>query len=642
MLYIRLYLLALLIITTPVQARTDKSVDLFELSIQELSKLKVFVASKREEPIQDAPSVINVITKEDIRNYGGNTLADLLRRLPSVYDATGSGAPNTNFNVRGQSSSNLNKHILILLNGRPIHDATFAGWNHAIYQGFPLEAIEKIEFIRGPGSVLYGSGAFSAVIDIKTKMPVDGFQGSVALKGGSMETRSLELSGGLKKGDLTLYGAGRMGDSDFAKGFSDRAGTFSTQPLKQDNYSGVIQLTYKDFELNVFHAREDSDSPNFPFVFPLLDKLNERSLIDVGYKFNFNNNWKAMINATYSETTNTSSVNTQKGRTILTEGNVSGILFDKLNVLIGVTNENHLYIDNSNSGKKLERGFYSQLDYKPWHWVKVLGGVQLNDPGSGNFDPSFRAGFIVNFNESWGTKLLYSEAFRSPSLGETTNFLAGSINRATNLMPEEIATYDVQLFYNSTKLDAALTFFHSKQTKSIRFLSDPDDPGRFKFQNSGVSYYKGFELEGSYRYNKLWSFEGSISYQFNEQNSVEDSQLVPNWQGKFGAVYNNQRGLRLGLFHTYTSDPTNAEEITATTPVVNPSGSPHHYLSANLDLTLNKYFDFLKSFPNTIFSVYGSDLLESGNFFTPDINKSVNTFPIGPGRSVFATLKVDF
>jgi outer membrane receptor protein involved in Fe transport len=628
--------------TLLVQAQVEDDINLFDLSLEELSLVSITVASKRQETIQDAPSIVNVITAEDIRNYGGNNLADLLRRLPSVYDAGGSGTPNTNFNVRGQSSSNINKHILILLNGRPMHDPILAGWNHTIYQGFPLDAIERLEFIRGPGSVLYGSGAFSAVINIITKKSDKEFETSVAVTGGTNETRFLELTGGKKKGDFSIFGAAKIGETDSVKGFSDRAGTFSTQPLDQDNYSGFIELEYKGFKLNAFHSKQDGNKPNFPLVFPLIDIEDERTTVDAGYTHDFNSQWQAVANITYAESQNDSIVNKQKGRSFLLEGNIKGALFDdKVHALFGVTNENLLYESNSSSGKKTERGFYSQLDYKPLDWLKLLGGVQLNDPGSGSFDPSYRAGVIVNINKNWGTKLLYSEAFRSPSLGETALTSAG-INPPTGLEPEEIATYDAQIFYKSSKIDAALTFFHSKQTKSIRFLRDPNDATSFKFQNFGETNFDGFELEGTYKANSHWDFEGSVSYQINEQNGVENTQLVPNWQAKLGVIYINQRGLRLGVFHTYTSDPTSAEEITTTVPVVNPGGEPHHYLSANLDVTLNDTFDYFRYFPETTFSVYGSDLLESDNFFTPDVNNGVNTIPIGPGRSVFAKLKVEY
>jgi outer membrane receptor protein involved in Fe transport len=638
-----LCLLALVFIPSMhVYAQVDKDTNLFELSISELADISISVASKREETIQEAPSIVNVITAEDIRNYGGNNLADLLRRLPSVYDAGGSGTPNTNFNVRGQSSSNLNKHILILLNGRPMHDPILAGWNHTIYQGFPLDAVERIEFIRGPGSVLYGSGAFSAVINIITKKPNGESEASVAITGGTYETKFLELSGGRRKGEFSIFGAAKIGETDLVKGFSDRAGTFSKQPLDQDNFSGFIELQYKGFKLNAFHSKQDGNKPNFPLIFPLIDIEDERTTVDFGYSHNFNSHWQAMANVTFAETQNDSIVNNQKGRAFLFEGNIKGALFnEKLHVLFGITNENLLYESNTSSGKKTERGFYSQIDYKPRDWLKLLGGVQLNDPGSGSFEPSFRVGVIANINKNWGAKLLYSEAFRSPSLGETA-LTSTAINPPTGLEPEEIATYDAQLFFKNNKIDAALTFFHSKQTKSIRFLRDPNDATSFKFQNFGVTYFDGFELEGKYKANSFWDFEGSVSYQINEQNGVENTQLVPNWQAKLGAIYNNQRGLRLGVFHTYTSDPTSAESIMTTVPVVNPSGDEHHYLSVNMDLTLNQYFDALRSLPTTTFSVYGSDLLESGNFFSPDVNNGVNTIPISPGRSVFATLKVDF
>ena len=148
--------------------------------------ISVGIASKKEERVLDAPGIITVVTKEEIKSYGGNSLVDVLNRLPSVQltwsDVFRDNVPG----VRGQIATQYDNRMLLLLNGRPMRESMTGGFHYDILRSFPLEAIERIEFIRGPGSVLYGSSAFMGVINIVTKKPKDTTEGSVMVLGGSL------------------------------------------------------------------------------------------------------------------------------------------------------------------------------------------------------------------------------------------------------------------------------------------------------------------------------------------------------------------------------------------------------------------------------------------------------------------------
>ena len=75
------------------------------------------------------------------------------------------------------------RHVLLLINGRPVREVQEGGIKTAILQAFPIDAIDRIEVVKGPGSVLYGSEAFAGVINIITIEPVrDGL--SVGALGG--------------------------------------------------------------------------------------------------------------------------------------------------------------------------------------------------------------------------------------------------------------------------------------------------------------------------------------------------------------------------------------------------------------------------------------------------------------------------
>lgn len=619
-------------------AEVDELKQLIDLDIEELST--VSIASKRMETVYDAPAIVRVITTDDIAKYGAHDLGDILRRLPNVYEASGSGAIETNFAVRGQSSSNLNKHLLILLNGVSFQDPGAAGYNKAIYNSLPLSMIDRIEFIHGPGSVLYGSGAFAAVMNIVTKNPDYEFGGDLSLVGGSNNTKYAEMTMGGHFHDVELFMAGRKGHTDGVSGVSDINGTRSDELLKNSAETLFLQTKYHDLSFNGYYTIDQGLEPPFPFVTPLNKRTQIRALANIGYEYHFNQDWSASANIAYTK----SAITNLHSHSKSLEANVKGrLLDDKLNILLGITTDKkHHKAYLVPASTEVNEGLYYQIDYKPWNWLKLVSGLQINNPGTDKHHPSHRIGSIINFNNHWGMKALYSEAFRSPSLVEKSIFLPPLINRTTVLGPEEIATYDLQVFYHSRKLEASATVYQSKQKNSIRFLPDPDDPGSFRYQNFGKTNYVGFEIDGSYRYSDHWDFEGSVSLQKNRQNGTDDTQLSPNWQVKAGAVYKSDNGIRLGVFNTYTGSPTDNTEFNGSIPVVNPSAGPRNYLSANIELPLNELFDLPSSTPEMSFSIYGEDLLESSDFYTPDTNSTVNTYPIGAGRSVYGRFVVKF
>ena len=71
--------------------------------------------------------------------------------------------------VRGDLPTHTNNHTLLLINGRPVRESNSGGWNFPVYMAYPIDMIERIEFVRGPGSVLYGTNAYTGVINVITK-----------------------------------------------------------------------------------------------------------------------------------------------------------------------------------------------------------------------------------------------------------------------------------------------------------------------------------------------------------------------------------------------------------------------------------------------------------------------------------------
>jgi iron complex outermembrane receptor protein len=152
------------------------SPDLTTLSLEDLAKLEVTSASRKAQPLADTAAAIFVITAEDIARSTATTIPDLLRTVPGLEVAE-LGTSRWAVTSRGFNSRFADK-LLVLLDGRTLDSPLFSGvlWEN---QDIPLEDIERIEVVRGPGGSMWGSNAVTGVINIITKS-ADKTQGGLA------------------------------------------------------------------------------------------------------------------------------------------------------------------------------------------------------------------------------------------------------------------------------------------------------------------------------------------------------------------------------------------------------------------------------------------------------------------------------
>ena len=131
----------------------------------------VFSAAKKRQLISEAPSTIHVITDREISAHGWRTLAEILRHVPGVQTLT-TKSQFQSVMIRGLvGTEDNNSRILWLQNGVPMNDVRDSGiW---LDETYPVELIKRIEVVLGPGSALYGAGAFQGVVNIFTKDPQD-------------------------------------------------------------------------------------------------------------------------------------------------------------------------------------------------------------------------------------------------------------------------------------------------------------------------------------------------------------------------------------------------------------------------------------------------------------------------------------
>lgn len=131
----------------------------------------VVTASRYGQSPLESPSTVTILTEQDIRLSGAATIPDLLRRVAGI-DVMSLSAGQADLSIRGFNRELSNK-VLVLVDGRSVY-LDFLGTVAWAPVGVAMEAIERIEVIRGPGSAIYGANAMTGVVNIITKTPGEG------------------------------------------------------------------------------------------------------------------------------------------------------------------------------------------------------------------------------------------------------------------------------------------------------------------------------------------------------------------------------------------------------------------------------------------------------------------------------------
>lgn len=179
---------------------TDVPADLTRLTLEELMDIQVTSVSKSEESLSKAPSAIFVITQEDLRRSGVNTIPEALRMVPGVQ-VSQIDSSTWAISARGFNSRFANK-LLVMIDGRSVYTHVFSGvfWDE---QDMVLADVERIEVIRGPGGTLWGANAVNGVINIITKKAQKTTGGQVSAGGGNLDRFIGSIRYGEKIGNNT-------------------------------------------------------------------------------------------------------------------------------------------------------------------------------------------------------------------------------------------------------------------------------------------------------------------------------------------------------------------------------------------------------------------------------------------------------
>jgi len=291
-------------VSVSVQARSLD--ELLSLSITDLKNVEVSTASNVVVDIRKQPVSMTTISRDKIQLSGARTLSELLTIFVPGYFLV-EDQDDTIAGFRGLVADN-NSKVMLLLNGTKMNAEWFWGAPDALLNGMDLGFIERIEIVRGPGSVTLGQGALLGAINIITKKG-DVNAARVQYQQGLDGLRKVTLDGSYVMDELRAYGyfsdgryAGQaLRDEGGANTREDQGlSVFERQHrLKRSEYTTLFgNIRYGNFELDAYHFEQLRDLYNFfrdrERVAQTLDGLSAH------YTFNFSKQIRLKVSAHYS------------------------------------------------------------------------------------------------------------------------------------------------------------------------------------------------------------------------------------------------------------------------------------------------------------------------------------------------------
>jgi len=489
----------------------------------------VVAAGKRVQTQRQAPASVSVVTADDIDIFGYRSLAEVLRNQRSFYMY--SDGLNWFGGTRGfMRPSEWNARMMVQVDGRPTREVIF-GQSH-LDQDFvvPLEAVDHIEIVRGPGSALYGSNAVFSVIDVVTKNGSDINGAQVKLSGGTQDTGRAnvllgttlkdgwdvlaDFSGYTSQGDNHIrydsindaaYNFGNIDHSDYEgveSGFvKARKGDFTLELDLESRDKDNRTARYLASWFNPGAMQEDRANMTARFDHDIADNQSIHAMVYYGY-YRYSQSWMYDDDGSGNPYFYTSAaVDHWVGEELHYDWQVT----DQVHLLAGADATQSLYAqqrdDDTIHGEVLnvksayrQWGLFAEGEYKATEWLSLTAGIRMDDiEGRGtSFSPRLAAVFTPTTKDT--IKALYGRAFRAPNLYELYYSSPGQNDPNPRLTPEICDTYELvweHQYHDGWRTSAGPYLWEMAHAMQ----SVTDASGAAQTQNGGTAQAYGFEAE---------------------------------------------------------------------------------------------------------------------------------------------------
>lgn len=495
----------------------------------------VVTGTRNETDVRHLSQTVTVVDRSKIdRSLQSSLLPVLTEQVPGLFvTARGimgygvSGGAAGSISLRGLSGGTA--RLMVMIDGHPQYAGIFG---HPIADAYQSFLAERVEVLRGPASVLYGSNAMGGVINIVTrKMQGDGVKTNVRAGYGSYNTLETELTNRIRKGRFSSVVSGSYNRTDGHRpdmGFEQYGGYAKLGYEMTDNWN-----VWGDVNVTHFNASYPG-----PAGAPLVDgdqritrgmtaltveNHYEKTSGAVSFFYNWGHHW---INDGYTP----SAGEGPKDERFLSNDNMMGVslyqstrLFRGNRTTLGFDwfrygghawNE---YVSGERAGTtsdlvdKHEDELAGYVDFRQdiGAWLTFNAGLRADHHSRIGLEWVPQTGLAFHLPHAMELKVSASKGFRYPILREMCMFPPQN----PDLQPESMWSYE--LAFSQRLMDGRLTYgvnlFYIDGKNLIVTLPNPHGSGMLN-QNSGRIENSGVELQGAYRINRYWSVDGNYSY----------------------------------------------------------------------------------------------------------------------------------
>lgn len=536
--------------------------DYMEMDLEQLLQVSVTGSTLRDEQLKTVPSVVSVFTRDQINALGVDYLYELLALVPGFQvDRAGDTANNYTYSLRGRRNGAQAREILLLVDGR-LFSSPRSGSSDILIPLFPVVQIERIEVIRGPGSALYGSSAFTGMINVVTRKretEVRVVAGSDQRAGidvlwgqemGNWETslyahayedqgqdfalrdlvtpvavpssdpnRNINLDWGLRHHQTQLRITYNRAESDdfysierIRNGFNQNTQIFGLASLEQgfaliDTIKSTLALSYTQGEQRIATEITDEgmlrNQSNPASDAPFLARATVKGET---YRIALANDWTINERASSQFGLELREDEETEAEAI---GNYSLAEFVARDYPVTYYGDEPHTEPIGTLASQKSLGVYAQYLRQLATDTKLTLGLRYDNYDDFDDHLSPRLGLVQQITGNQALKLLYGEAFRAPSLSET-----GLINNTRlvgnpDLQHELVKTLDLVWMGNWQHTSISLNGFYNRYDQPI--YTGLVGTTR-TYINSASETSKGFSLEASQQLGSHWLARITYSY----------------------------------------------------------------------------------------------------------------------------------
>ena len=532
----------------------------------------VVTGSRNAVDVRHLPMTVTVIDRGKLTEQNQpSVLPTAMQQVPGLFVTSRgmmgygvSGGAAGGINLRGISGGA--GQLLVLIDGHPQYNGVYG---HPISDSYQTLMAERVEVLRGPASVLYGSNAMGGVMNIVTRgMKGDGVRTDITLGAGSYGTVQTEASNQLRLGKFSSTVAIQYNRTDNHR---PRMGF--------EQCGGYLKLGYDLSEH--WNAYVDADITHFDASYPGsttsplydADQWITRGVVS------------AAVENRYDKTSGALSVYSNFGRHKIDDGTAdptnptqryfrskdamtgvswyqSAELFEGNRVTVGVDYQ-HIYgnayytskatgevmdTPNKQSGKSYRNEVAGYVDFRQdiLSWLTADAGVRVDHHNVSGTEVVPQVGIVVRPVEGGDLKAMVSKGFRNPTMREL--YLYPPSN--TDLKPERLWNYELSWRHRIGRVKYGANLFYIKGDNMIQTQMVDGKPRNV---NTGEIENYGLELEGEYRINRRWAVNTNHSFLHMENKVI----AAPTYKGFLGADWRQGKWLvNAGLQyinHLYTA-----------------------------------------------------------------------------------------